>query len=477
VSPRATGASEIVLGRPLSGGRKAVFALSPADQQHHAIIWGRTGSGKSRFLQSLFLQHLTKQGGVGLLDPHGDLATETLAYLTERDFFSSPDAYERLVYLDFSDRWVPPLNVLTLQATSKTAALSALEAMIRVWPELRRAPSFQTLFLAAITLCRANDLPLTFLYPILTDRAVRQQCLARISDPLILAAFERYEHVAQTQESASAFRRAFLICFHDLTRLALGQPDCTLDIRRLMDEGRSLIVNLGSIAESETRRLVGALLMVQIEQAALSRRDQPPGSRRPWTVLVDEWPAIAATDEAIGTMLEQTRKFGLRVYLAAQSMGQVASPRLQAALENCKLSVAFGLGRTSAQEQAKDLYPVAEPSDASFLSILFPPAPAGSPAQQREALLQDLRTLAPQDAFVRLHTDPAVKIRTLFVPDAHPAEHALRSVLAAYRQRYQRPILEAERRVADLEARFRRVPGNEPFQLFADADGAVSQRA
>ncbi len=167
--------------------------------------------------------------------------------------------------------------------------------------------------------CRINDLPLTSLYQILTDRELREQCLARVTDPLILQTFARYEHVNQTQESASAFRRAFLLTFHDLTRLALGQPDCILDIRRLMDEGRSLIVNLGSIAESETRRLVGALLMVQIEQAALSRKDLAPNERRPWTVLVDEWPAIAATDEAIGTMLEQTRKFGLRLYLAGQS--------------------------------------------------------------------------------------------------------------------------------------------------------------
>jgi hypothetical protein len=85
--------------------------------------------------------------------------------------------------------------------------------------------------------CRINDLPLTSLYQILTDRELREQCLARVTDPLILQTFARYEHVNQTQESASAFRRAFLLTFHDLTRLALGQPDCILDIRRLMDEG------------------------------------------------------------------------------------------------------------------------------------------------------------------------------------------------------------------------------------------------
>lgn len=474
--PPFNAATDIVLGQPFPSSRTKLCYLTPADQQHHAMIWGRTGSGKSRFLQSVFLQHVTKHGRIALLDPHGDLALDTLSYLCERDFFVTPDAFERLVYLDFSDAWVPPLNVLALHAKPKTAALAALEAMIRVWPELRRAPSFQTLFLAAITLCHTNDLSLTQLYQILTDHDSREQCLARVSDPLILQTFERYDHVRQTQESASAFRRAFLLCFHDLTRLALGQPDCVLDIRRLMDEGRSLIVNLGSIAESETRRLVGALLMVQIEQAALSRKDQAPNERRPWTVLVDEWPAVAATDEAIGTMLEQTRKFGLRLYLAAQSMGQVSSARLEAALENCKLTVAFGLGRNSAREQAKDLYPLREEEDDSFLSFFFPP-PALSAHQQQEWLMQDLRTLGPQDAYVRRHNHPAEKIRTLFVPDAHSQTHELAEVLARYRRRYQRPIDDAERRAQDLSDRLGPIPASEPFTLFGGSGHSVRKRA
>jgi hypothetical protein len=467
--PNFNPATDIVLGQPLPPSREKLFFLPPADQQHHAMIWGRTGSGKSRFLQSLFLQHVTKHGQIGLLDPHGDLALDSLAFLCERGFFDAPDAFERLIYLDFSEDWVVPLNVLALHRRPKTAALTALEAMIRVWPELRRAPSFQTLFLSAITVCRLNDLPLTALAQVLTDREMREQCLARVTDPLLLQAFERYEHTNRTQESASAFRRAFLLCFDDLTRLALGQPDCVLDLRRLMDEGRSLIVNLGSIAESETRRLVGALLMVQIEQAALSRKDLPPGERRPWTVLVDEWPAVAASDEAIGTLLEQTRKYGLRLYLAAQSMGQVSSTRLEAALENCKLTVAFGLGRSTAREQARELSPLSQEEDDSFLSFLFPPPPAPSAHQQQEQLMQDLRLLGPQDAYVRRHNDPAVKLRTLFVPDAHPVGHRLGEVLATYRQRYQRPVEVAELQAQQLLGRFAPAPADEPFNFFAGA--------
>ena len=85
-----------------------------------------------------------------------------------------------------------------------------------------------------------------------------------------------------------------------------------------MDEGRGLILNLGNIESTETERLIGAMILVQIEQAALSRTDIPPSERRPFTVLVDEWPVRTAQDEAIATILSQHCKFNLRMYLAAR---------------------------------------------------------------------------------------------------------------------------------------------------------------
>ena len=71
-------------------------------------------------------------------------------------------------------------------------------------------------------------------------------------------------------------------------------------------------------------------LMVQIEQAALSRSDLPPAARRPWTCFVDEWPQMAATQgESLDNMLTQARKYNLRLQLAGQSPAQVDSGRLR----------------------------------------------------------------------------------------------------------------------------------------------------
>ena len=204
------------------------------------------------------------------------------------------------------------------------------------------------------------------------------------------------------------------------------------------------------MGDHETRKLLGALLLVQLEQAALSRTDLAPPDRRPFTLLVDEWPSFAAQERTIGTILSQTRKFNLRLYLAAQSLAQVGSERLTGALENCRLTVVFGLGRNSAEIEAKHIGRVdpftvkeeglTETQHALYLSTL----------DQFEQWAQALQHLPPRTAFVKLHDQPAVKIRTLAVPEGKVSPAEVARVLDRYRQRYQRTQDEAEHAIAHL---------------------------
>jgi hypothetical protein len=419
----------------------------------------------------MFLQHLTKGHGVCLIEPHHDLSFDTLSYLVEQRYFRNENAFDQLVYLDWGNGSFVPFNVLKAQGAPQTVALNTLEAMLRVWPELRRAPTFQTLFLSSMIVLIQNQLPVTRLHDLLSDTEFRQVCLAQVDEPLIQQTFARFGKVSgQAQEAGSALRRAFLLAFNDVSRLSLGQPDCVLDFRKMMDEGRSLIVNLGNIGDGETRRLIAALLLVQIEQAALSRTDIPAHLRRPWTVLLDEWPSFAATDKAIATILDQTRKFGLRLFLAAQSTSQVSSDSLEGALENCRLNVAFGLGRNSAVDQSRQLAGGEGSTQESNLIARLLAASSGPEVPYREqvdTLMQGLQVLPPQEAYVKLHTAPPVRIRTLAVRDAHPSSKELSVVLATYKAKYQRTRTEAEARMAiPIHGRKPIAPPSIPFELF-----------
>lgn len=426
--------------------------LGSTEQKYHAAIFGRSGSGKSKLLQSVFLQHLARDNGVGLLEPHHDLSFDCLTSLIAQGFFKDPQAYHKLVYLDWGNGAYVPFNVLATPGDPHTVALNALDAMLRVWPELSEAPMFQTLFLSGIMALIANGLPITSLYQLLTEKEFRDRCLARVSDPLVHQCFDNYDRLGkdQPQAAGSTLRRSYLLSFSPLARYTLGQPDNVLDFRKLMDEGRSFIINLGNVGDPETRKLLGAMLMVQIEQAALSRADLLPSERRPMTLLVDEWPSFAAQEKTISHILSQTRKFNLRLYLSAQSLAQVESTRLTGALENCKLLIAFGLGRDSAETQARhigDVDPllVKEEQFTETQHNVF-----HSVAEQFEAWTREFQLLKPRQAYIRVEGRPAMKIRTTKLNEPRVKQGQLAEVLASYKRLYQRSQEEAERQIQSL---------------------------
>jgi hypothetical protein len=443
--------------------------LSEKEQNYHAAIFGASGSGKSKLLQSVFLQHLAKGHGIGLIDPHADLAYDILTSLIASGFFRKEDAFDKLIFLDFANGAFVPFNVLNQSYDPHTTALNALEGMLRVWPELDTAPLFQTLFLAAVTTLIANHLPITpYLYHILTDGQFRNNCLQQVTDPLIHLTFKNYYEKLgrdQAQAAGSTLRRAFLLSFSPVIRGSLGQPENWLDFRQIMNEGKSIIISLGGL-EDETKRLTGAMLMVAIEQAALSR--VAITERRPFTLLVDEWGSFAAQERTIATILSQCRKFALRLYLAAQSLSQVSSHRLSGALENCKLLIAFALGRASAEIQAKQIgfadpfaikeAPLTESQHSQYLSIL----------DQFEKWNQELMNLPTRCCYVKVPGQEAVKITSLKMRQPRLDQAELATVLAEYKRRYQRSEPEAEAVMQKKQAAWHTVPAQQQNTVFTN---------
>jgi hypothetical protein len=454
-------AKDIVLGGTVPPPFADVFnhllpfqcRLSEKEQACHAAIFGASGSGKSKLLQSIFLQHLAKGHGVGVIDPHADLALDILRLLIASGYFRKEDSFNRLIFLDFANGSYVPFNVLNQSYDLHTTALNALEGMIRVWPELETAPLFQTLFLAAVTTLIACKLPITpYLYHILTDGQFRNACLQQVTDPLIHLTFKNYYEKLgrdQAQAAGSTLRRAFLISYSPVIRNALGQPDNWLDFRTIMNSGKSIIISLGGL-EDETMRLIGAMLMGAIEQAALSRKDI--SERRPFTLLVDEWGSFAAQEKTISRILSQCRKFALHLYLAAQSLSQVSSTRLSGALENCKVKIAFALGRASAEIQAKQI------GFADPFAIKEEPATQTQHSQyqsitdQFESWNQELMNLPTRCCYVKVHEKPAVKITSLKVRQPKVDQKELAVVLGEYKSRYQRSRQEAENVLKAQEA-------------------------
>src|SRR5260221_5954179 len=60
-----------------------VFGIKEKDRLGHIYCIGKTGSGKSTLLLNMAIADIEQGKGIGVIDPHGDLAEELLNYIPQ----------------------------------------------------------------------------------------------------------------------------------------------------------------------------------------------------------------------------------------------------------------------------------------------------------------------------------------------------------------------------------------------------------
>src|SRR3954451_22522231 len=158
--------------------------------------------------------------------------------------------------------------------------------------------AFENILKHSVIVLRQNRLPLTELANLLTEKDFREQLLARVTDPQVV----RFFHLRMDQwgrdeahMKESTLNRADLLTLSPVLRYSLGSTENRLSFRQLIDAGRSLIVNL-ALPHHDARRLLGCLLTVGMESAALSRADNL-SDRKPHHLMIDEFSQFMAQSE------------------------------------------------------------------------------------------------------------------------------------------------------------------------------------
>ena len=438
----------IPIGTSGSGFFKRRIEILVSDAKTHFHILGTSGSGKSRLLASLYLSLLKNGLAATLIDPHGDLAKLVLAQLTSDGFFSTPDAFEKLIYLDLptgEDKGLyVPFNVLKQPLPPHTVASNIKESMHRAWPALAggSAPMFDTLVQDGCKVLITNQLPLTSLYRLLTDKAFRDQLLENEQDPDIVAFFhDQFDRLSlrdQADQAGSALRRAHLLTFSPILKYSLGQTENRLNFREIIDRDQSVIINL-ALTDSEARRLLGCLLTVSAEHGSLSRASLPYEEREnSHHLFIDEFSEFSAqSEEALARMLSLTRKYGLFLVMAHQTWSQ-ASERLRGALQNVGVEVAFRLGRSDAQHTAMIMgrvdpetvkHVVAQGEERSH--PLFYSLP-----EQWERLTQELQDQPPRHFMFKTAQGKTIRGKTLDMKNPVVDPNLLKRIQDEYLSRY-----------------------------------------
>lgn len=388
------------------------FHLSDAQLASHLHVMGRTGQGKSKFLAHLATQLIRQGRGCAVIDPHADLAHDILALLVDSGFFRRTGATQRVLFVDLSHpETFIPFNVLKTPYPTPEIARHLVEACTRAWPALAdgQAPQFENLLLASAVVLIENGLPVTEMTALLTNQPYREQLLSHVSDPQVVAFFhDRFDQWGKDAPMLieSTLRRIFLLSFTPALRYTLGQTENALNFRALMDQGTSIIFNLGGLDE-QTQKMLGCLISVGFETATLLREDTPEHQRRPYHLLMDEFSMFSAqSEESLARVVSLARKYKLFLTLAHQTWSQL-SERLHGALQN-STPLYFRLGFDDAAWAAPRL------SDANpysikhevrpltrELSMEYHPSYLSLPEQDR-LMAQHIEGLWPRQAFVKI---------------------------------------------------------------------------
>jgi Helicase HerA, central domain/TraM recognition site of TraD and TraG len=332
------------------------FGIRQADRRHHVYVVGKTGTGKSSMLATLMRQDLERGRGVALLDPHGDLAERVREWVPESRrsdlvYFNVPDVTQSLAF--------NPLE--TVPALKRPLAASGLiEVFKKNWADSWGPRLEYILRNALIVLLDQPEATLADVLRLFDDAPYRRNAAMRCWNPQVrdfwLKEFENYPKTFRLEAIAPIQNKVGAFLSNPVLRNILVQPKSSFDLRRIMDDGKILLINLakGRIGE-DTAGLLGALLVSRIGLAGLSRADTPEDKRRDFHVYLDEFQNF--TTLSLANMLSELRKYRVSMVLAHQYLSQLDVEVRDAILGNAGTIASFRLGVPDAEILAKEFYP------------------------------------------------------------------------------------------------------------------------
>ena len=343
-------------------GTHLQFGSKRGDRGRHMYIIGQTGTGKSGLLNLLTLSDVFYNQGFAIIDPHGDYAVNILHYIPAHRI-------EDVVYFNPSDREFPigfnPLEVTdpSLKSNISSELVGVLKRMFDSWgPRLE--------YILRYTILSLLDYPNATMLDItrmLTEKKFRDDVISHIKDPVVknfwLSEFASWNEKFATEAVAPILNKVGAFVANPVIRNIVGQPQSTMSLRNIMDNGKILIVNLSrGLLGEDNASILGALMVTKIQLAAMSRADIAEiEDRRPFYLYVDEFQNFATDSFAV--ILSEARKYGLNLTVANQYTSQMEPTVKDAVFGNVGSIVSFRVGAEDAAGLTKYFDPQFEAQD------------------------------------------------------------------------------------------------------------------
>ena len=338
------------------------FGIKEKNRRGHIYIVGKTGTGKSTLIQNMVISDVNDGNGLALIDPHGDLSDNILSFVPKKRvkdviYFNPGD-------IDYPIAFNPLESVHPDQ--HHIVASGLISVFKKIWSEFWGPRLEHILRNSILTLLERPNSTILDIPRLLTDKDFRGGIIWKVKNQQVrefwFSEFEKYSAYLKTEAVSPILNKMgqFLTSFP--LRNIVGQKDNTFDLRKAIDEGKILIVNLakGKIGEDNCS-LLGSMIVTKIWLSALSRADLPEEKRKSFYLYVDEIHSFLTLSFA--DILSEARKYGLHMTLAHQYIDQLDEKVRGAIFGNIGTVISFRVGIDDAEHLAKQFYPIFNQND------------------------------------------------------------------------------------------------------------------
>ena len=339
--------------------KRTKFGIKAEDRSRHVYVIGKTGMGKSTLLENMAAQDIQNGEGLGFIDPHGKSAELLLDYVPE-------ERIKDVIYFAPFDLEHPmSFNVMEdIGRDQRHLVANGLMASFKkIWPDVWSARMEYILNNIILALLEYPDSTLLGVNRMLADKDFRNKVVANVTDPSVRAfwvdEFAKYTDKFMTEAGAAIQNKIGQFISNPLIRNIIGQPKGSLNIRKVMDEKKILIMNLSKGRMGEINaNLIGGMLITKIYLAAMSRANLNDAEVRKlpnFYFYVDEFQSFV--NDTFKDILSEARKYKLNLTIAHQYIEQMPEEVRDAVFGNVGTTIAFRVG----------------PFDAEILEKIFAP--------------------------------------------------------------------------------------------------------
>ena len=351
---------EVCIGKvEFRGEEKKVYFASREDRRRHFYVIGQTGTGKSTLLREMIRQDIQNGEGVAVIDPHGELIDQVLAYVPK-------ERIDDVVLFEPFDLERPcGLNMLEYDTPEQKdfAVQEMIAIFYKLFPPEIIGPMFEHYMRnAMLALMADKDNPGTLVEipKMFTDPQYLQQKLQKVTDPVVRN-FWLKEWAATTGNTRSdmlgyVVSKVGRFIENEMMRNIIGQSHSGFDLAKTMDEKKIFLANLSKGMTGEVNSsLLGLILVSKIQMAAMKRSRISEEQRTDFYLYVDEFQNF--TTDSIATILSEARKYKLNLIIAHQYVPQLTDQIKNAVFGNVGTIGAYRVGAEDAEFLEKQFEP------------------------------------------------------------------------------------------------------------------------